>query len=166
MPVIRPTKMKIESFNNPAYSGKPLHTYTLMFNPETYETTYTIVYGTQNSFNNRRSVTVFKEEKLSDFNLKFTLDGTGVGAAASGRGTNPVDVTRELELFYKTVKTPLDFKFDKGKYVRVPFCRLSWGDNIHKGLLKSAKVTITLLAPDGKPLRARVDAVFSGSPVT
>lgn len=166
MPVTpRPTKMKIESFNNPAYSGSPISTYTLMFNPEKYEEQYTLVFTAQRSFNNRRSAVVFREEKLNDFTLDFTLDGTGAGAAAAGRGTTPVDVTKELESFYKTVKNPLPFKFDKGTYTRMPYCRLSWGPHIYKGMLKSARTTVTLLTPDGKPLRVKVQAIFTGDPL-
>ncbi len=163
--VAKVTKLRIESFAHPDYTTAPIGSYTLMFNPETVERQWDYTYSVATSANQSRTALQFTGEQIGDFRLAFLIDGTGVGIAAAGRRGKPVDVQKELTMFFTVTRSPVEYEFAGGKYTCLPFCRIAWGEqDVFRGVIKHCHTTTQLFAPDGSPLRVAVDATFSADP--
>ncbi|WP_415712885.1 hypothetical protein [Maridesulfovibrio sp.] len=156
-------KMTIESFDNPKYTGNPYASFALMFNPSSYETKWLVKYDKSQVSGSNMNPPEYNRVSPSDFDLSFTLDGTGVGLAAAGRkSTEAGYVVKELAAFRKAT---LDYVSDstaksRKKYGHPPFCKISWGTFVFRGVLEDAKITHTLFSKEGIPLRAKVSAKF------
>jgi hypothetical protein len=144
-------KMKIITFTTEKFedgkNGDPKE-FVLMFNPTAYTSKYEVIYTPGQAKGNTAANQKMEKVKPRDFTFEFIIDGTGV--------TGPVvDVQEKIELFLKaTVYTV------PGTH-RPYFVRLNWGVLALDTVLKTADVAITLLNPQGKPLRAKITAVFT-----
>ncbi len=141
-------KMQIEAYTEADYSGSPVETFTVMFNPNTYAQKYEVEYHDRQGQGDTGSPQVFGNIKPQEYSFEFLFDGTGTAAA-------PVDVHETVEVFLSVTG-----KHD-GEIHRPRYLKLVWGSLISKSVLKSAEITYTLFKPDGYPLRAKVKAVFS-----
>ncbi len=144
-------KLKIE-----AYSGVELlendkvDEFVVMFNPASYSQRYEVEYEENQGQGTTGNAKIFGSIKPQEYNFEFLLDGTGAV-------TPPVIVADEVERFLV-----LTGKMD-GDIHRPLFLKISWGYLLSKCVLKSATITYTLFQPDGYPLRAKINAVFSES---
>lgn len=90
----------------------------------------------------------FKKIKPGDLTLSFFLDGTG----ANGR---PLDVQAKIEEFQTTTGY-------NGNIHQPNFLKVVWGTlAVKRCVLKSATITYKLFRPNGVPLRATINAVFT-----
>ena len=143
-----PKKMSIEAYKEADYSGEPVKTFEVMFNPNTYSQKYEVNYDDAQGQGDSASKQVFGGIKPQDYTFDFLFDGTGTAA-------EKVDVHEVIEDFL-TITAKLD-----GEIHRPFYLKLSWGSLIVKCVLKSADVTYTLFKSDGYPLRAKVKATFT-----
>lgn len=131
--------------------GEP---FSVQFNPSTYSRVYEIEYDQEAGTGNSGAPPRFGQIKPQDYTFELVFDGTGVdGFLILGRK----DVHEELEKFLNLCARM------NGEIHRPNYLKVSWGDLILRCVLKSATIAYTLFKPDGKPLRAKVTAVFSES---
>ncbi len=143
------TRLKIEGFKKiDCNESDKVREFTVMFNPSTYSQKYEIDYDTQQGAGTTGNTQKFGSIKPKDYTFELMFDGTGTSS-------EKVDVSQVLDDFLTTTA-----KMD-GDIHRPLFLKLSWGDLIVKCVLKSADITYILFSPDGKPIRAKVNAAFS-----
>lgn len=141
-------KLKIEAYTSPKFEGKAIDTFTAMFNPNSYSLKYEAEYSENQGKGASASPQAFSKIKPLEFNLEFMLDGTGISSTA-------INVADEIEHFLKVASKI------NGDIHRPNFLIVSWGTLLSKCVLKSTEVTYTLFKPDGKPLRAKIVAIFA-----
>lgn len=145
-------KMKIEAYEKSDYSGTPIDTFEVMFNPESYSRKYAVKYEAEQGKGDTASPQRFKGIDPEGFDFTFILDGTGV---ARNSDKKKVIVHEEVERFLNiTLK-------NNGKIHRPNYALVSWGTLVVKGVFKSADINYKLFSPDGTPLRAEIKASFS-----
>ncbi|MDJ0768463.1 MAG: hypothetical protein QNJ12_06695 [Ilumatobacter sp.] len=141
-------KLRIEAFKVADYSGSPVETFEVMFNPNTYAQKYDVEYHARQGAGDTGSPQVFGKVKPQEYTFEFLFDGTGAVAPK-------VDVPKTIDRFL-TVTGKHD-----GEIHRPMYLRLVWGALVSRCVLKSAQMTYTLFEPSGRPLRAKVSATFA-----
>jgi LysM repeat protein len=142
------TRLKIEAHRKADYSDQPVDSFEVLFNPNTYQQKYEVVYHARQGAGDTGSPQVFGKIKPQEYTFELLFDGTGTAIART-------DVRAALDHFL-TVAGKHDSEIHRPMYLR-----LSWGPLVSRCVLKSADITYSLFKPDGTPLRARVRAVFS-----
>lgn len=160
-------KMIILAFENPRLdlkiglsginvSGSPgANIFTAMYNPNTYSQRYVVDYCERQAPGDSGSPLVFNKIRPQEYSFEFWFDGTG--ASDSSGNSGPVDVSRKVDSFLNITGAY------NGETHRPPFLKIIWGTLSVGCVLKSAEVNYTLFKPDGRPLRAKVRAVFTES---
>lgn len=143
-------KMIIEAYTKSDYSGSPVDTFTLMFNPENYSRKYAVKYKDRQGAGDTASPQIFEGIEPETYDFTFVLDGTGVAAPK-------VAVHEKIEHFLDVTGR------NNGDIHRPSYLLISWGTMLIKGVLKSADINFKLFSPDGKPLRAEIKASFAGA---
>lgn len=143
-------KMVIEAYDKADYSGEPLDTFRVMFNPENYSRKYAVKYKDKQGAGDTASPQTFESIEPESYDFTFTLDGTGV------TGTKVV-VHEEIEHFLDVTGR------NNGDIHRPNYILISWGTLLIKGVFKSADINYKLFSPDGKPIRAEIKASFAGA---
>ncbi|MFT4302486.1 MAG: hypothetical protein QM579_12120 [Desulfovibrio sp.] len=147
------SKMVIETYTDKTYRSK-LKDYTVLFNPEGYTLEWGFSFKESPLINGGTSMAV-EGISRSVFDMKFIIDGTGVGAAALGRSS--VNVAEEIWNFMETTTV---FNRNCTRKPKPPFCRLVWGNLCAKCLVSKVKLDVTLMDRKGAPLRAALTATF------
>jgi hypothetical protein len=140
-------RLTIEAFTKADYSGTPVK-FVVLFNPSTYSQKYEVEYHARQGAGDTGSPQVFGKIKPQEYAFELLFDGTGTAI-------EQVDVAAKLDEFL-TVAGKHDSSIHRPKYLK-----LTWGKLLSRCVLKSANITYTLFAPDGTPLRARLQATFS-----
>jgi len=147
-------KMVVETYADESYSGKTGQ-YAVLFNPESYALEWDFMFVQEGTISEKTLLGDLRGIKRSDFELKLLFDGTGVGAAALGKSS--VDVPKELWTFLEaTTILSRDGKRKKAP----PYCRLVWGNLCARCVVKKLKMEVSLVAGDGKILRATLHTTF------
>jgi nucleoid-associated protein YgaU len=144
-------KLKIEAYKDAEYTQKATYengVFIVMFNPETYVQKYEVEYEPIQGQGTTGSPQKFGKIKPLEYSFEFLLDGTGIHSEKK-------NVAAELEKFLV-----LTTKND-GDIHRPYFLKLSWGNLVSYCVTTSVEITYTLFYPDGRPLRAKVAAVFT-----
>jgi hypothetical protein len=141
-------KLKIVSYKDAAFSEQDTE-FTVMFNPSTYNIKHEVEYKEDQGIGTTASALKFSKIKPQDLKLDFIFDGTGVTGS-----TDPVE--DQIGDFLSVAHEY------KGNEHRPRFLKLVWGTLMFRCVLKSADITYNLFKPDGKPLRAKISASFSG----
>lgn len=141
-------KFKIEAFQEADYSGSPVDTFTVMFNPNNYSRRYEVEYHERQGAGDTGSPQVFGKIKPQEYNFEFWVDGTGTAA-------EKVDVHDTIQHFLEVTGK------NDGDIHRPRYLKLSWGSLLVKCVLKSAEVAYSLFHSDATPLRAKIRATFS-----
>jgi LysM repeat protein len=142
------TRLKIESYRASDYSGNPVDTFTVLFNPNTYSQKYEVVYHARQGAGDTGSPQVFGKIKPQEYNFELLFDGTGTAIERK-------EVSTEIDKFLE-IAGKHDSEIHRPRYLRI-----TWGTLVSRCVLKSADITYTLFKPGGAPLRARMRAVFS-----
>lgn len=141
-------KFKIEAFTAEDYSGSPVDTFTVMFNPNNYSRKYEVEYHERQGAGDTGSPQVFGKIKPQEYNFEFLIDGTGTAA-------DKVNVNDTILHFLEVTGK------NDGDIHRPRYLKLIWGTLLVKCVLKSAEVAYSLFKSDGSPLRAKIRATFS-----
>ena len=144
-------KLRIDAYDNAACTGSIVQTYSLMFNPSTYDEDWNVNWTQDQPQGTSGAQAEFKFIAPQSLAFDFYVDGTG---AADGK---PIDVYSNITQFLKLIAVYV------GKDHRPRFCQLTWGSMTFSGVLSSAKISYLMFKPDGKPLRAKVRAKFTSS---
>jgi nucleoid-associated protein YgaU len=144
-------KLRIDAYENPSCTGAIAQTYSLMFNPSTYDENWDVRWKLDQPQGTSGVQAEFDHIAPQAFAFDFYVDGTG---AADGK---PIDVYSNITQFLKLIAT-----YD-GKVHRPRYCQLTWGSMTFCGVLSSAKISYLMFKPDGDPLRAKITAKFISS---
>lgn len=142
-------KLKVKAFNTAERRGAPgkSDVFEAMFNPASYQQTYSIVYSSGKKAADRQ----YLREAPSELSLTLVLDGTGVdemGVFAFGRKS-----VRERVEDFKRVAYDYDGAIHESNYLVV-----EWGGGLSFDCrLASVTVKYTAFNRDGTPLRAELD---------
>lgn len=143
-------KIRIETYQDDKYTNKGTEVFDAMFNPSKYTLKYEIEQNERQGAGTSPAAPTFAKMKSQEIDLEFMVDGTGVSGEV-------VDVQQKADEF---LKAAYEFKGDKHK---PRYLRIWWGKAfVFDCVLKSADINYTLFQPSGKPLRARINAKFTG----
>jgi hypothetical protein len=143
-------KIRIETYQDDKYTNKADEVFDAMFNPSKYTLKYEIEQNERQGAGTSPAAPTFAKMKSQEIDLEFMVDGTGVSGEV-------VDVQQKADEF---LKAAYEFKGDKHK---PRYLRIWWGKAfVFDCVLKSADINYTLFQPSGKPLRARINAKFTG----
>lgn len=141
-------KMLILAYESPDYGGEPVARFEALVNPGELVLSYEMEYDSAQGAGTNNSRMQFKKQKPGDLNVSLFIDGTG----ASGR---LVDVQEEVERFQSVTGY-------NGNIHRPNYLKVVWGTlQVRRCILKSVSVVYKLFKPDGAPLRAVINAVFT-----
>jgi hypothetical protein len=145
-------KLTIMAFSSIKYDEQ-VDELAVLFNPSSYQQKYEIEYGEAQGLGTTGQEQPFGRVKLQDYTFELIFDATGAAGPPRPAGQNTVDpdITAFLDITGRM----------DGSIHRPYYLRLSWGSLVLRCVLKSADITYTLFRPDGYPLRAKVNAVFS-----
>ncbi|PHN02219.1 CIS tube protein [Flavilitoribacter nigricans] len=152
-------KLTITAYKKPDYSdyaGK----FTVLINPESYRKEVEIKYAGQQSLGSSAPELRYIATGGEKISFKLVFDGTGLIATApkslmSGNKVKPVSF--QIEKFRKVTSEYW------GSIHRPYYLQLSWGTFLFKGVLVSLGINYKLFDPNGTPLRAEADVVFTSS---
>lgn len=147
-------KMVIEIYEDRTYCRKTGQ-HAMLFNPESYALEWDFVFEQEQFISGKTRTSGLLGINRSLFDLTLLLDGTGVGAAALGK--SGVDVPKELWEFLETATV---LNRDGTRKPAPPFCRLVWGNLCARCVVKKVRVEASLVAADGKILRAALHTTF------
>ena len=142
-------KLLIEAYRDPEYKDKDGKMFTAMFNPEQYSLKYEVENDDTSGSGTSGSAPTFQRLKPQDLSLDFTIDGTG----ATGKA---VDVAVKVKEF---LNVAYEYHGDEHK---PRYLKIVWGSLIFKCVLKTANIRHSLFSPEGKSLRAKITASFTG----
>lgn len=142
-------KLKIVGYEDKAFSTKTGNSFTMMVNPANYDEKKKIRYSKDDAIDggNMPSYLGYQDETLT---LDFVIDATGVLTKAGD------------ENFGKSIPEMIE-KIEKTVYVYVgnahepPYLQVEWGTLNFQGRLKDMSVKLVMFAPDGMPIRAKVN---------
>jgi len=144
-------KIRIETYTDDKYQSKGSDEFNAMFNPNKYTLKYEIEQNEKQAAGSSPPAPTFAKMKPQEIDLEFVIDGTGV---TTGEAT---DVQQKVDEF---MKAAYEFKGDEHK---PRYLRIWWGKAfVFDCTLKSADINYVLFKPDGVPLRAKINAKFSG----
>jgi hypothetical protein len=133
-------------FEETAKVGEP---FVVTFNPDKYSEKYEIEYKEDQAQGTAGNASKFNRIKPKDYQFDFLIDGTGTAE-------DKKDVGEEIKRFLGVV-----YEY-KGDQHRPRFCLIKWGKwLVIRSIFKSSTISYTLFKPDGYPLRARIQALFS-----
>jgi hypothetical protein len=142
-------KLLIEAYRDAEYSDKDSFEFTAMFNPQQYAIKYEVESDESSGSGTSGSAPTFQRLKPQNLTLDFTIDGTGVSG-------EQVDVPKKVEEF---LKVAYEYQGDEH---RPRYLKIIWGTLIFKCVLKTANIQHSLFSPEGKSLRAKITATFTG----
>ncbi|MFL9482806.1 hypothetical protein ACI6Q2_08495 [Chitinophagaceae bacterium LWZ2-11] len=146
-------KLKIQSYDNPACSGRPLRQINPVLNPENYTQNYTVKYENPEVIGNSAQTLFFSGMGSNKLSLKkLIVDGTGV---------IPLEGADNVDDYIKTF-AEIVYQF-KGDMHRPPYLKVTWGNLTFKGVCTAFNVEYTLFKPDGTALRAFIDLELSAT---
>ncbi len=140
-------KLLIYAYTDPKYLGSSVAKYKTFINPEEYKQVYDVEYKEEQGEGTTGSRMVFQKIKPQQFSLKFYFDGTGI----SGKMDS---VQENIKEFFTVVG--YDGNIHRPKYLKI-----IWGTLEFNCILLKAEVTYKMFYPDGKPIRATIDATFA-----
>ena len=140
-------KLKIEAFSDVECNTKA-DEFEVMFNPSAYSQKYEVEYDEGQGQGTTGSNQKYGRVKPQEYTFEFIFDGTGASGVL-------IDVFEEVDRFL-TVAGKQDSEIHRPFYLKI-----TWGTLLSKCILKSADINYNLFKPDGTPLRAKVNAVFT-----
>ena len=140
-------KLTIKAYKKPDYSDGPVE-FAVMFNPASYNMSYTIEYQAPKAHGATGSNQVYTHVKSQEYSFEFIFDGTGASA-------DKKDVNQLIDDFLNVTA-----KYD-GEIHRPKYLKIIWGTFKADCVLKSADINYNLFNPDGSPLRAKITAKFA-----
>ncbi|OUL37358.1 hypothetical protein BV372_02900 [Nostoc sp. T09] len=153
------TKVKIQAYKDKRFENKHGE-FDLPINPEQFSQAFKVEYDSAQDIGSQGNDPQYKFTRPEELKLDFTFDGTGVVPIKGKANAFHQDVGKQVQEFLNVVYTM------KNETHRPNFLRLLWGNfsfgtkNSFDCILKDLQINYTLFAPDGKPLRAKLNATF------
>jgi nucleoid-associated protein YgaU len=127
--------------------------YTPMYNPTSFSVNHTVNYNQKKQPTVSDMTKEFLSSNPRSVSMELFFDGTGASPSASkGLGFNSAikSVDLQIQAFLK-----LAYQIS-GTIHQPSYMMLVWGTFVMTGVLKTANVTYTMFAADGRPLRAKM----------
>jgi hypothetical protein len=136
--------------------------YTPMYNP----TSFFVTHEVQRDKKNKPVVSDFSKKFVSmkprTLDLELLFDGTGASPSIATGAGNAIAVNKGISDVDKQIETFLTLAYTiNGDSHEPNYIMVAWGTFIMTGVLKSAKVTYTMFAADGTPLRAKMNITIN-----
>ncbi|MBD2199388.1 MULTISPECIES: CIS tube protein [Calothrix] len=153
------SKVKIQAYKDKRFENKHGE-FDLPINPEQLSQSFKVEYDAAQDIGAQGNDLQYKCTKPEEIKLEFTFDGTGVVPIKGKPNTFYKDVGKQVQELLNVVYTM------QSDTHRPNFLRLLWGNltfgttNSFDCILIDLQINYTLFAPDGKPLRAKINATF------
>ncbi|WP_315833153.1 hypothetical protein [Bradyrhizobium prioriisuperbiae] len=150
------SKMKIIAYKNDKFTQE-LGRFSVYINPASYSRSYKILYNDPQAQGSNGASPKFNKTLADTVKFELVFDGTGVvGSPLPGVVPFMSDgIKDQINTFLK-----LAFSYNGG--IHSPnFLEVSWGSLLFKCRLSTLDLNYTLFKPDGTPLRARANAIFT-----
>jgi nucleoid-associated protein YgaU len=148
-------KLSIVAYSDEKYSAKT-GSYDLLINPDTYTHNYSIHYNDSAAPGSPGALMKFERIGEETVSFKITFDGTGVVPGAPKEGVTTTSVKTTIDDFRNLV-----FKYN-GRLHEPNYLKLVWGTLAFECRLKTLNLKYVLFTPEGEPVRAEADVLFSG----
>ena len=148
-----PGKLTILQYDSPDGSPQETGSFTVDFNPSSFNITNNITYEAPKTHGHSGGDPVFKEIPPINFNITFTIDGTG---ATKG----DMSVSDQKEYVRNKIVDLRKIAVIKGDIHCPKFLAVLWGKIYIECVLTSLNITFTLFDADGTPLRAKITCNF------
>jgi hypothetical protein len=151
------SKVHIEAYSDESYD-QMAGTFDVLYNPATYDLEYKNEFDTDRPENATDSLPLFKSAKGKELQLELLWDATGASFTGNESEFTLIRGEGHIE---NSIQRFLQLTFELQSSTHRPnFLKISWGTLLFQGVLVSAKVSYSLFASDGKPLRAKVACSF------
>ena len=147
-------KMSIVSYSDEKFASKT-GSYDLLINPDTYTHTYSIHYEDATALGMPAALMKFDRMGEETVAFKIMFDGTGVVPGTPVGGSSP-SIKKTIDDFRNLV-----FKY-QGQLHEPNYLQLTWGTLAFRCRLKTLNLKYLLFTPEGEPVRAEADVLFSG----
>lgn len=151
------TKVHIEAYSDDAYNSL-VGAFDVLYNPNTYDVEYKNEFDTSRPENANDSLPQFKSAKGKDLVIELLWDATGASFTGIAEEFTRIRAEGHVEASIQRFLA-LTFELQADTH-RPNFLKVNWGTLMFQGVLTSAKVTYSLFANDGKPLRAKMNCTF------
>jgi nucleoid-associated protein YgaU len=150
------SKMKIKAFEKGDFKGK-IGEFSVYINPASYSRSYKILYNDRQAPGSSGGSPDYVKTPSDTVKFELVFDGTGVvGSPLPGIVPFTSDgVKDQINKFMKLV-----FSYN-GNIHSPNFLEISWATLLFKCRLSTLDMNYTMFKPDGTPLRARANAVFT-----
>ncbi|MBC7584145.1 MAG: LysM peptidoglycan-binding domain-containing protein [Tardiphaga sp.] len=150
------SKMKILAFSDDKFASS-VGEFSVFINPASYARSYKILYNDRQAQGSNGPSPKFNRTLSDTVKFELVFDGTGVvGSPLPGVVPFMEDGIRtQIDTFMKLV-----FSYN-GNIHSPNFLEISWGTLLFKCRLSTLDINYTLFKPDGTPLRARANALFT-----
>jgi hypothetical protein len=125
--------------------------FTALINPAELKRNFSISYSRLGPFRGSKADPKLSAVGNETLSFAIVLDGTG---AVAGYKASEDDVRAQLKRLRAVVYT------EPGTADEIARVHLAWGSFNFRGRLETMAIACTLFAPDGLPLRAKVDLAF------
>lgn len=132
--------------------------FNVMFNPVAFTQKLEIELASTQASGSSGNENKFLRMKPVDFTFEFILDGTGTAAPAPENGI-VAEIDKLLGICYH-----IEGENHKPNYVEIQWGSLKSpkkGESIIVAAFKSIDINYTMFKPDGTPIRAKINAVFT-----
>lgn len=134
---------KIPGVNNP---------FTVLINPETYNTDYKVEFNNDQSQGSTQGTAKFTRKPPDEISFEFLFDNTGIID-----GKNRVNISDDINNFRELL---VGYNGDNHEPRHFKLC---WGTLLYKGRCTLLSINYKLFNPDGTPIRAVCKTSFKGS---
>jgi len=147
------TKLKFTAYKDGAFKveNKDAGEYSVMFNPNSIALQFQVVRSENQAPGSTSSEMNFVKIKPQNYTIEFVIDGTG----ATGEAV--IDVAADVVKFLNVV---YDYTSEKH---RPNYVMIKYGAVLLKCVLRNINITYNLFAPNGKPMRAKVNCAFASA---
>lgn len=151
-----PTRMMITAYTDPGFTSKASgsNPFTVWINPASYNFSRRIAYNDRQAQGAAGPSPDFNRVSEESVSFELMFDATGVLPVPTGQ-SYANGVSDVIDQFMNLVATL------KGSIHSPNYLILSWAQLQFQCVLASVRVNYTLFAPNGVPLRAKMDVEFS-----
>lgn len=151
------SNLKIIAYDSPSGGKKrnEIGEFTVVFNPETFTIANQIQYKQPKAKGQAGGDPQFEKIPPLQFNINFTIDGTGVGPDKAAAKGNPDYVKNQIKKLREVTGSNINGDIHRPNYLAV-----LWGGFYLECVLTNLNVVYNLFDKEGSTLRAKVTCGF------